>query len=113
MEELGDLGHHRQAAGSVPAGLSINGRVLDVKKGLGLTNLFRVSRIKLELEISNPGFIFFGLPRVRRRTSAPGRAGESQKMYEKDGDGVKKHKLFAWLTVLFFLLTIITGYEKK
>ena len=59
MEELGDLGHHRQAAGSVPAGLSINGRVLDVKKGLGLTNLFQVSRIKLELEISNPGFIFF------------------------------------------------------
>lgn len=26
---------------------------------------------------------------------------------------MKKHKLFAWLTVAFFLLTIITGYEKK
>jgi len=26
---------------------------------------------------------------------------------------MKKHKMFAWLTVLFFLLTIITGYEKK
>ena len=26
---------------------------------------------------------------------------------------MKNHKLFAWLTVLFFLLTIITGYEKK
>jgi len=26
---------------------------------------------------------------------------------------VKQHKLYAWLTVAFFLLTIITGYEKK
>ena len=26
---------------------------------------------------------------------------------------MKKHKLFSWLTVACFLLTIITGYEKK
>ncbi len=28
-------------------------------------------------------------------------------------DVMKHHKIFAWLTVLFFLLTVITGYEKK
>lgn len=26
---------------------------------------------------------------------------------------MKKHKVFAWLTVLCFLLTIITGYEHQ
>jgi len=26
---------------------------------------------------------------------------------------MKKHKMFAWLTVFCFLMTIITGYEKK
>ena len=26
---------------------------------------------------------------------------------------MKKHKMFAWLTVLCFFLTIITGYEKQ
>ena len=26
---------------------------------------------------------------------------------------MKKHKIFAWLTVLCFLLTIITGYEHQ
>ena len=35
------------------------------------------------------------------------------KFQGKAGEAVKNHKLFAWLTVLCFLLTIITGYEKK
>ena len=26
---------------------------------------------------------------------------------------MKKHKMFAWLTVFCFLMTIITGYGKK
>ena len=33
--------------------------------------------------------------------------------YQKVVIAMKKHKLFAWLTVAFFLLTILTGYEKK
>ncbi len=32
---------------------------------------------------------------------------------KKAGETMKKHKLFSWLTVAFFLLTIVTGYERK
>lgn len=29
------------------------------------------------------------------------------------GEKMKYHKAFAWLTVFFFLATLISGYEKK
>ena len=32
---------------------------------------------------------------------------------EKMVMGMKAHKTLAWLTVLFFILTVVTGYEKK
>lgn len=32
---------------------------------------------------------------------------------QKAGDGMKVHKALAWMTVLCFVLTIITGYKKQ
>ena len=29
------------------------------------------------------------------------------------GSKMKQHKFFAWATIFCFLLTVITGYEKK
>ena len=32
---------------------------------------------------------------------------------QKEGSYMKQHKAFAWLTVIFFALTMFTGMKKK